>query len=253
MPDPPPADPTQRPPDPFPADPFPADMAWVPVPAPLLGGLLADIDDPAELKLVLRTLWHIHQKKGEPRPVRPSELYSDRVIADALGLKGEALEIAIDNALKSAVERGIFLQAETQGGDSLFILNIQPEREALASTANLIAVAQPGPKSETWDSPGDRPGIYILYEQNIGPLTPLIAERLREAEARFPEDWIGEAIKIAVENNVRNWKYVSAILARSQVEGRVDGEPRQNPEELQQEGYRKAFKKYVIGRQRNQR
>ncbi len=234
-------------------DPFPPDMAWIPVPAPLLGGLLADIDDPAELKLVLRTLWHIHQKKGALRPVQPSELYSDRVIADAFGLKGETLEITIDNALKAAVERGIFIRAETQEGEPLFILNIQPERAALASTANLTAVTQPGPKSETWDSPGDRPGVYVLYEQNIGPLTPLIAERLREAAETFPEDWISEAIEIAAENNVRNWKYVSAILERWQVEGRGNGEPRRAPEELQKEGYRRAFEKYVIGRQRNQR
>ena len=228
-------------------------MAWIPVPAPLLGGLLADITDPAELKLILRILWHIHQKKGEPRPVRPSELYSDRVVADALGLKGETLEITIDNALKAAVERGIFIQAETQQGEPLFILNIQPERTALASTADLTAVAQPGPKTETWDSPDDRPGVYVLYEQNIGPLTPLIAERLREADETYPGDWIGDAIKIAVENNVRNWKYVSAILERWQVEGRVDGESRRDPEELQQEGYRRAYEKYVVGRQRNQR
>ena len=234
-------------------EPFPPDMAWIPVPAPLLGGLLADITDPAELKLILRILWHIHQKKGEPRPVRPSELYSDRVIADAFGLKGEALEITIDNALKAAVERGIFIQAETQQGEPLFILNIQPERAALASTADLTAVAQPGPKTETWDSPDDRPGVYVLYEQNIGALTPLIAERLREADETYPGDWIGEAIKIAVENNVRNWKYVSAILERWQVEGRVDGESRRDPEELQQEGYRRAYEKYVVGRQRNQR
>ena len=228
-------------------------MAWIPVPAPLLGGLLADITDPAELKLILRILWHIHQKKGEPRPVRPSELYSDRVVADALGLKGETLEITIDNALKAAVERGIFIQAETQQGEPLFILNIQPERAALASTADLTAVAQPGPKTETWDSPDDRPGVYVLYEQNIGALTPLIAERLREADETYPGGWIGEAIKIAVENNVRNWKYVSAILERWQVEGRVDGESRRDPEELQQEGYRRAYEKYVVGRQRNQR
>ncbi len=232
-------------PDPRPPDPFPADMAWIPIPAPLLGGLLADINDPDELKLVLRILWHMHQKKGAPRAVQPSELYSDRVIADAFGLKGETLEITIDSALKAAVERGILIHAETQQGEPLFILNIQPERAALASTADLTAVTQPGPKSETWDSPDDRPGVYVVYEQNIGPLTPLIAERLREAEAKFPEDWIGEAIKIAVENNVRNWKYVSAILERWQTEGRVDGQPRRDLEEARQAGYRKAFEKYA--------
>ena len=74
---------------------------------------------------------------------------------------------------------------------------------------------------------------------------PLIAERLREADKMYPGDWIGEAIKIAVENNVRNWNYVSAILERWQVEGRGDGQPRRDLEEARQTGYRKAFEKYA--------
>ena len=33
---------------------------------------------------------------------------------------------------------------------------------------------------------GQRPSIYSLYEQNIGVLTPLLAEQLAEAERRYP-------------------------------------------------------------------
>ena len=58
----------------------------------------------------------------------------------------------------------------------------------------------------------ERPNIFRLYEENIGPLTPLIAEMLRDAEKTYPADWIEEAFKIAVENNVRRWRYIEAIL-----------------------------------------
>jgi len=59
-----------------------------------------------------------------------------------------------------------------------------------------------------------------LYEQNIGALTPLIADELRDAEQTYPAKWIEEAIKIAVENNTRRWRYVSAILERWRLEGK---------------------------------
>ena len=66
----------------------------------------------------------------------------------------------------------------------------------------------------------ERPNIFRLYEQNIGPLTPLIAEMLQEAEKLYPPAWIEEAFKIAVEKNVRRWNYIEAILKSWQEEGR---------------------------------
>ena len=35
-------------------------------------------------------------------------------------------------------------------------------------------------------TPMERPNIFGLYEQNIGPLTPLIADALKDAELSFP-------------------------------------------------------------------
>ena len=68
----------------------------------------------------------------------------------------------------------------------------------------------------------ERPNIYRLYEGNIGPLTPLLADALRDAEAQYPSEWIEDAIRIAVERNKRSWRYVEAILRRWQEGGRDD-------------------------------
>ena len=48
---------------------FEARVRSLPVPAPLLGSLLAEIDDMAELKSTLRFLWHAAQVKGSPKAV----------------------------------------------------------------------------------------------------------------------------------------------------------------------------------------
>ncbi len=80
--------------------------------------------------------------------------------------------------------------------------------------------------------PLERPNIYKLYEENIGPLTPLIADALKDAEAEYPPEWIEEALGEAVKRNKRNWKYVEAILRGWKEEGRGKEQNRQNAEEL---------------------
>jgi DnaD/phage-associated family protein len=149
----------------------------------------------------------------------------------------------LHRALDSLATRGIFLSVD-DGDAATYVLNTPAEREAVSRSGipvrDIVATAP-----ETWNSPSSRPGIYELYEQNIGALTPLIAERLTEAVDTYPEPWLREAMGIAVENNARNWRYVTAILERWQMEGREDGEPGRDPEELRQEEFRKAFAKYA--------
>jgi DnaD/phage-associated family protein len=74
----------------------------------------------------------------------------------------------------------------------------------------------------------ERPNVFKLYEENIGPLTPLIADMLKEAEELYDEDWFEEAFTIAVTNNKRNWKYVEAILKRWKEEGTHGQKAQQN-------------------------
>jgi DnaD/phage-associated family protein len=75
----------------------------------------------------------------------------------------------------------------------------------------------PNPKAEEEELP--RPLVFTLYERNIGMLTPMICEELLIAEKEYPADWIEKAIQEALNNNVRNWKYVSAILTRWKKDG----------------------------------
>jgi DnaD/phage-associated family protein len=73
-----------------------------------------------------------------------------------------------------------------------------------------------------------RPTIFSLYEEHIGPLTPLVAERVRDAERLYPRSWIEEAIETAVHYNKRNWRYLEAILSRWEETGASHGVPGRN-------------------------
>lgn len=66
----------------------------------------------------------------------------------------------------------------------------------------------------------ERPNIFVMYEQNVGFMSPMIAEQLRDLEKTYSPDWVEEAFEIAVSKNARNLKYIQAILKRWETEGR---------------------------------
>lgn len=68
--------------------------------------------------------------------------------------------------------------------------------------------------------PDDFSLAVSAYENNIGTLTPMLSEMLGDAVDEFGSQWVIEAIAIALENNVRKWKYIQAILDRWGTEGR---------------------------------
>jgi DnaD/phage-associated family protein len=74
------------------------------------------------------------------------------------------------------------------------------------------------------------PDIYSLYEENIGAITPLIADDLKEAEERYPAEWVRAAIREAAELNARSWRYVAQILRRWEKEGPSYEKPGRDPE-----------------------
>ena len=61
--------------------------------------------------------------------------------------------------------------------------------------------------------------ISKLYEENIGMLTPAIAESLKDIAEEYPPSWFQDALKEAVKLEHRNLKYIERILERWKVEG----------------------------------
>jgi DnaD/phage-associated family protein len=197
-------------------------MRVTPMPNSFFSDLLPDIDHLGELKLTLHIFWMLSLKEGDVRYVRRVELLEDEILARSLARYRHQASEAITEALERATARQTLLQVEVEsanGTEDLFFLNTPKGRAAVEG----ILKGEWRPNSES-DAPIsvviERPNIFTLYEQNIGPLTPLLAEELQDAADSYPTSWIAEAIRKAVENGARNWRYVRAILERWQSEGK---------------------------------
>ncbi|HID51445.1 MAG TPA: DnaD domain protein [Anaerolineae bacterium] len=195
------------------------------VPNLFFSDLLPIIDNLAELKVTLYAFWALGQKEGRVRYLRLVDFLNDPEFVKGLG---PTTEIATNNllgGLERAVARGTFLHVNIESAEGkidLYFLNTQKGRAAVDGITR--GEWRPNPdEDEPITLLVERPNIFILYEQNIGPLTPLVADELRDAEQTYPPRWIEEAIQIAVENNVRKWRYVLGILERWHQEGKQDG------------------------------
>lgn len=71
--------------------------------------------------------------------------------------------------------------------------------------------------------------IFKIYTDNIGAITTMTAERLKDIEKEYADDWFRDATMEAVKNNKRNLAYIEAILKRWKADGRGEkkNEPRQ--------------------------
>ena len=217
---------------------FPRQVRYTPVPSPLFGPLLVQIDDLGELKFTLRFIWLLHQKRGFPRFVTLKELLADRTLVDALTADG------VRRALGLAVSRGT-LVAATRGGNHdagrVYALNREEDRSALARIAEEMAgqgaAAGAPPHTPPWEGAPERSNVFALYEDNIGMLNPMIADELREAEELYPLDWLEDAFREAVGQNKRSWRYISRILERWEREGRSNRDNGEPGRHLKRAGY----------------
>jgi DNA replication protein len=199
-------------------------LRFAAVPDVFFSELLPAIDDLAELKLTLHVIWRLQRLEREPRCLALSELRADGTLLAGLDPGGVRPQEALAEALARAVTRGTLLRLEDAAGDGAwFFLNSQQGRQGFERAVR-GELRLPGGEAEgELRLASQRPNIYQLYQQNIGLLQPLIADQLRDAEATYPAEWIEEAFCIAVERNVRNWRYVRGILERWEREGKDSG------------------------------
>ncbi len=207
---------------------FPAGkLATTPVPNLFFSELLPLVDNLAELKVILHLFWLIGKKRGKLRYARLDELLRDRVLLAALATRKLNGEAVLRDALERAVARGAVLHTTVQregAAEEWYMVNSANGREVLERLAagELDLLADLG---EDVQLQAERSTVFVLYEQNIGLLTPMIADELRDAERHYPAEWIADAFREAVKANKRSWRYVLRILERWRVEGRGDERP----------------------------
>ena len=196
---------------------------YTPVPNLFFSELLPAIDNLGELKVTLYVFWLLAQQKGERRYVADEALKADDRLMVGLSAPGLSPGEALHDALERAVARGTLLRVST-GSESRrrrwYFVNSERGRRAVD---DLVAGRWvPVELEQPVQLQAQRPNIFVLYEQNVGPLTPLLSEELMEAEDSYPAQWIEDAFREAVELNKRSWRYVQRILERWAAEGKED-------------------------------
>jgi DnaD/phage-associated family protein len=201
--------------------------------------LLPQIDSLVELKVTLHLFWLLSRRQGVPKAVSLEELQADRLLLKSLktGRGPRPPEDYLREGLELAVTRGTVLMVSLGKSEEAmqrwYLINTPRSRQALERLRredidpSEAVGAEVGPVEVVRIY---RPNIFTLYERNIGVLTPLIADGLREAELAYPPEWISEAMRVAVEQNKRSWAYVAGVLKRWEAEGKSSGTDWRHPE-----------------------
>jgi DnaD/phage-associated family protein len=211
---------------------------FIPIPDALFTQILPLIEDPDQLKLLLCLFRIFEHQEAKSGYFQSEEIFSDPLIIQILDNR-ESIRRALDGLIKE----NVLLSAETQRTENqLYFFNTPQGAAAVEAISNgqwrfegeLLAARQIQP---------DQPNIYKLYEENIGAITPMMAEILKDDEKTYPNSWIEDAIRIAVTRNARNWKYVQAILDRWQKEGRGNEQNRRDNSQ-DPDSYRESWLKH---------
>jgi len=200
---------------------FPQKGRLIKIPALFFSELLPQIDNLNELRVILYCFWRLDYIDRDRQYLWEGEIAADEAFIAGLGETRDQQESALQDGLKRAVTRGALLEAVVQKSKRLFFINGM-RGQAMAEGA---ASGQWNPKDglkALLSLSLVRPNIFTLYERNIGPLTPLIREKLKDMEKDYPALWIEEAVGISVEQNKRSIAYIEAILKRWKQDGKGD-------------------------------
>ena len=227
---------------------------FTPVPNPLFGPLLERIQDLAELKVTLRGLWLFHRKRGRLRLLYQDEFLNDLALLRGLKGPGRDAREEIRRGLELTVARGTFLLyrvgedgVSTSGKDQVYFLNNDAGRAAVTQLRRDRDLVLPDDQSlqrgHDEEPPDEKPSIFALYESNVGSLSPLLAEQLKEAEDTYSQPWIVDAFRIAVAENKRSWRYIAGVLRRWAAEGKDDGKFGRHPQKDNRQKYLEDYQR----------
>lgn len=184
------------------------------IPLTFFKELLPKINDLGELKVTLYAFWRLDQLEGDVRYFQLQEILNDKIFCAGMGETPKEIKKNIQSGLDLAFKRGTFLTTEIilkDGNKILYFLNTPRGQAALKAI-----------KNGNWEILGEDqtliklkqepPNIFRLYEENIGPITPMIADALKDAEEEYSTTMVSRAIKIAAFENKRKLSYIQGVL-----------------------------------------
>ncbi|HNP70360.1 MAG TPA: DnaD domain protein [Kouleothrix sp.] len=193
------------------------------LPPELFAEVLPQITLPTELKVTLHVFYRMSRQRGSaPRRVSWDELAADKTLRRGLRAlsKLRAPDDLLAEGLEAAVQRTTLLHVvlpDDGRAVNWYVVNTAANRLWAERIGEAGAALAPNASA-----PDERPALITLYEHNIGLVTPMLLDELREAEERYPMHWIEDAIREAVRANARSWRYISKVLERWAAHGRQD-------------------------------
>ncbi len=233
-------------------------MKPVIVPDLFFSDLLPQVEDLGELKLTLHCFWLLNEQGGAARFLRGDDLRHDETLLRSLHLNSNlrSPQQALQDALERTVARNTLLKLEIESDveagqsedgrpgvkvEDWYFINTPKGRQTLA----LVREGRLGELQAAIPDEArlkvNRPNIFVLYEQNIGMMTPLLADQLRDMEKSYPPDWIDEAFNLAVAANKRRLRYIQTILKRWETEGKDDQFPAKPGRDSTEEERRRKY------------
>lgn len=192
------------------------------LPPELFSEVIPAITLPSELKVTLQIFYRLSRQRAAPRRVSWDELAADRTLRRSLRAvsKLRPIEDMLAEGLDAAVRRTTLIHLAVPSDarvTSWYLVNTAANRAWAEQVSAAQAVLTPAGAPAV-----ERPSLLGLYEQNIGLVTPMLVDELREAEERYPREWIEEAMREAVRANARSWRYIRKVLERWAANGRQD-------------------------------
>jgi DnaD/phage-associated family protein len=187
---------------------------------------------------LLAFLWAsrlIQEQRGDVRCVTGEDIWAQpgaKTSFETLAVGRASFEAGLAECVAVHALLGLELRGPA-GTETVYLLNNPGSRRAVIRARAGELRIRPDATATPVIEPEDRPGIFRLYEEHIGTITPMVGDRLVEAEQEYPPDWIEQAFREAAELNIRNWRYIERILIRWAEEGRAYEAPGRDPLEEQ--------------------
>ena len=200
------------------------------IPNAFFAGALPAMRAPGDLLAFLWTARLVQEQRGEARFVTADQVWAAPGAADSFERLADG-RASLERGLAACAELGALLALDLAVGgerEVVYFVNNPASRRAVArARAGELALR---PDALVREPPRERaPDIFLLYEEHIGTITPMVGERLLAAAERFPAHLVEAAFREAAERNVRNWRYVERILERWAEEGHAHEATGQDP------------------------
>ena len=205
------------------------------MPSEFFDEILPAVREIAELKVLLTVYRLLADPAWSDGMLPESALLSDGRLTSGIRPLGgtRPAEEHVRQGIELALARGVLLRVRIvsdEHGEPWLLPGTPANRRRLhlletgraslpAGVAAVVGAARVEP---------ERPNVFRLYEQNVGLVTPIIADQLIEALELYPESWIEDAIGEAVSYNRRQWRYIQRVLERWATEGRGNEADRRN-------------------------